>query len=211
MVKIILVRHGETDWNREQVFRGRIDVPLNQTGVSQARAVRESLRDRKIDEVYASPLGRALETARMLARGSGSEVKEEEGFIDVDFGSWQGLSRRQVKDEHKDLYETWRARPEAVQFPGGESLEDVRRRSMEALAGIIKNHPGKTLAVVSHRVVNKVLLCTMLGLELSRFWYLRQDTCCINMLEYRDGDYFLSLLNDTCHLRGVQGASAADF
>lgn len=211
MVTVILVRHGETDWNREEVFRGRIDISLNQTGLSQAHALRESLNDRVIDEIYASPLGRALETARILAQGRGREVKVEDGFIDIDFGSWQGLSHRQVRDEHNELYETWSAMPQAVKFPGGESLEDVYRRSMEALAGIIKSNPGKTLAVVSHRVVNKVLLCAILGLERSRFWCLRQDTCAINIFEYREGDYFLSLLNDTCHLRGAMRASAADF
>jgi broad specificity phosphatase PhoE len=76
---------------------------------------------------------------------------------------------------------------------------------------VIKNNPGKTLALVSHRVVLKVLLCTILGLELSRFWYLRQDTCAINRVEYKDGNYFLTLLNDTGHLREVQGASVVDF
>jgi len=211
MTAIILIRHGETDWNREQVFRGRIDVALNEVGVTQARAVQESLKDTEIDGIYSSPLSRAFETATIVGENRNVEVRGEEGLIDIDFGAWQGLSHQKVKEEYKDLYETWLAQPDLVTFPDGESLKEVRIRSMESLEEVIKNNPGKTLALVSHRVVLKVLLCTILGLELSRFWYLRQDTCAINRVEYKDGNYFLTLLNDTGHLREVQGASVVDF
>ena len=211
MTVIILIRHGETDWNREQVFRGRIDVALNEVGVTQARAVQESLKDTEIDGIYSSPLSRAFETATIVDENRNVEVRGEEGLIDIDFGAWQGLSHQKVKEEYKDLYETWLAQPDLVTFPDGESLKEVRIRSMESLEEVIKNNPGKTLALVSHRVVLKVLLCTILGLELSRFWYLRQDTCAINRVEYKDGSYFLTLLNDTGHLREVQGASVVDF
>jgi len=211
MTVIILIRHGETDWNREQVFRGRIDVALNEVGVTQARAVQESLKDTEIDGIYSSPLSRAFETATIVGENRNVAVRGEEGFIDIDFGAWQGLSHQKVKEEYKDLYETWLAQPDLVTFPDGESLKEVRIRSMESLEEVIKNNPEKTLALVSHRVVLKVLLCTILGLELSRFWYLRQDTCAINRVEYKDGSYFLTLLNDTGHLREVQGASVVDF
>ena len=211
MTAIILIRHGETDWNREQVFRGRIDVALNEVGVTQARAVQESLKDTEIDGIYSSPLSRAFETATIVGENRNVEVRGEEGLIDIDFGAWQGLSHQKVKEEYKDLYETWLAQPDLVTFPDGESLKEVRIRSMESLEEVIKNNPGKTLALVSHRVVLKVLLCTILGLKLSRFWYLRQDTCAINRVEYKDGNYFLTLLNDTGHLREVQGASVVDF
>ena len=211
MTVIILIRHGETDWNREQVFRGRIDVALNEVGLTQARAVQESLKDTEIDGIYSSPLSRAFETATIVGENRNVTVRGEEGLIDIDFGAWQGLSHQKVKEEYKDLYETWLAQPDLVTFPDGESLKEVRIRSMESLEEVIKNNPGKTLALVSHRVVLKVLLCTILGLELSRFWYLRQDTCAINRVEYKDGNYFLTLLNDTGHLREVQGASVVDF
>ena len=211
MTEIILIRHGETDWNREQVFRGRIDVALNEVGLTQARAVQESLKDTEIDGIYSSPLSRAFETARIVGEKRNGEVRVEEGFIDIDFGAWQGLSHQEVKEGYTDLYAAWLTQPQVVTFPDGESLKEVSRRSMEGLEEVIKNNPGKTLALVSHRVVLKVLLCTILGLELSHFWYLRQDTCAINRLEHKDGNFFLTLLNDTCHLREVQGASAVDF
>jgi broad specificity phosphatase PhoE len=211
MVKIILVRHGETDWNREQVFRGRNDVPLNAVGLAQARAVRDSLKHVDISVLYASPLSRALRTASTIGEKRDLSVNVEEGIVDIDFGTWQGLSHQLVKEEFKNLYEIWMNKPHSVRFPEGESLDDVQKRSMQALEKIVKNNPGETVALVSHRVVLKVLLCTILGLELSHFWYIRQDTCAINRCEYKDGNYFLTLLNDTCHLREVQGASPVDF
>ena len=211
MTKLILIRHGETDWNRKQIFRGRIDVALNETGLAQGRAVQESLRDVQIDNIYSSPLKRAFETASVLEENRGLEVEIEEGFIDIDFGKWQGLTHEKVKEEYKNLYETWLAEPQKVVFPDGESLEDVGKRSMKALEKVIENHPEETLAIVSHRVLNKVLLCAILGLDLSHFWYIKQDTCTINKFEYRDGKYYLALLNDTCHLKEVKGASVVDF
>jgi len=211
MTEIIMIRHGETDWNREQVFRGRTDVALNDVGLAQARAVQESLKDSTIDGMYSSPLCRAFETARIVGEKRNVAVKDEEGVIDIDFGTWQGLSHQKVKEEYTDLYETWIAQPQLVTFPEGESLADVQKRSIDALERIVKNNPGKTIALVSHRVVLKVLLCTILGLELSRFWYIRQDTCALNRAECKDGNYFLTLLNDTCHLRAVRGASPVDF
>ena len=177
MVKIILIRHGETDWNKEQIFRGRIDVALNEVGLAQAGAVKESLKDVKIDRIYSSPLSRAFETASVLEENRGLEVEIEKGFIDIDFGKWQGLSHEKVKEEYNNLYEIWLTEPHKVVFPGGESLEDVRKRSMKALEKVIENHPEETLAIVSHRVINKVLLCAILGIELSHFWYIKQELC----------------------------------
>ena len=211
MVNVILIRHGETDWNTEQVFRGRIDVPLNKVGISQAEAVGFSLRDRDIDALYSSPLKRAFETAQMLAKGRNLEMKSEEGFIDINFGLWQGISHQKVKEDFKDLYARWMNEPHKVTFPEGESLGEVKIRSQKALDTIVKNNPGRTVAIVSHRVVNKVLLCTVLGLDLSHFWNIRQDTCAVNSFEYKEDSYYLTLLNDTCHLKGVKGASLLDF
>lgn len=211
MVKVILVRHGETDWNKQQIFRGRMDVALNKVGFAQARAVQEALKDVQIDGLYSSPLSRAFETAKILGERRICEVEIEEGFIDINFGRWQGLSHQKVKEEYKDLYEMWLNKPQMVTFPEGESLEEVSRRSGDALEKVIKKYPGGTLAIVSHRVLNKVLLCTILGLELSHFWYIKQDTCAINRFEYKDQKWYLTILNDTCHLKRVEGASPVDF
>lgn len=211
MVKIILIRHGETDWNKEQVFRGKIDVPLNTRGSAQAHAVGAALQEVVIDALYASPLVRAYETARVLAEGRNVEIGAEEGLSDIDFGLWQGVPKEKVRETYPDLYATWMTDPHRVTLPQGETLRTVQNRSMAVLERIIGNNPGKTIAVVSHRVVNKVILCGILGIDLSRFWYVKQDTCAINRFEYDAGCFYLTLLNDTCHLKGIADESAADF
>ncbi|MGQ9632156.1 MAG: histidine phosphatase family protein [bacterium] len=213
MTKVFLVRHGETDWNREEVFRGRIDVPLNERGLAQARALGEALRSQKIEAIYSSPLSRALKTAEIVAEFQGDvEVRAERGFIDIDYGEWQGLPHEDVKGKYPELYEAWQDAPQTVRFPGGESLDAVQDRALAALGGVIRTNEGRTVAVVAHRVVNKVLLCAILGLDSSHFWLIRQDTCAINCFESSERGYIVRLLNDTCHLRKVQGDfEAPDF
>jgi broad specificity phosphatase PhoE len=130
---------------------------------------------------------------------------------DIDFGLWQGVSKENVKKDYPDLYNTWLTDPQLVTFPRGENLLMLQKRAMAALERSVDSNPGKTIALVSHRVVNKVMLCGVLGLDLSRFWRVKQDTCALNRFEYDNGYYRLTLLNDTCHMKGLAGASATDF
>ncbi len=212
MVTVILVRHGETAWNRREVFRGRADVELNERGRTQARAVAASLKERSVAAVYSSPLRRAVETAKAIAQPHNATVQIEEGFIDFDYGRWQGLQHDEVLRRYPRLYRDWIERPHTVRMQGGESLKMVRRRAMNALMKVTERHPDQTVVVVSHRVVNKVLLCTALGLGNSHFWRIRQDTCALNVLERSHDQWAVWLLNDTCHLKHVPGKRlAADF
>jgi probable phosphoglycerate mutase len=212
MVKVMLVRHGETDWNREQVFRGRIDVELNHNGREQARALAEATRIFQIDAVYSSPLSRSLETASIAADAHDLDVRIAQGFVDFHYGDWQGLKHQEVKEKFPDLYLRWHESPHLVQIPGGESLEDVRRRSLRELEKIVARHEGQTVMIVSHRVVNKVLLCAIMGLDNSYFWRIRQDNCCLNIFECSKDEYTIHLLNDICHLRQTTGGILkADF
>lgn len=201
MVKIMLVRHGETDWNRKEVFRGRIDVDLNGNGREQARALAEATRIFRIDAIYSSPLSRSLETGQIIAEAHGLDVQVANGFVDLHYGQWQGLEHQLVMEQFPDLYRMWHRSPHLVHFQGGESLNDVGQRALGQLEKIVLEHENQTVAVVSHRVVNKVLLCAVMGLENSNFWKFRQDNCCLNIFESSGNKYTISLLNDTCHLR----------
>ncbi len=212
MTKVMLVRHGETDWNRKEVFRGRIDVELNQNGREQARALAEATRIFQIHAVYSSPLSRSLETARMVADVHDLEVEVAHGFIDLHYGKWQGLEHRKVKEEYPDLYLRWQESPHLVRFPRGESLEDVRERALKELRTIVTEHESQTVMIVSHRVVSKVMLCSIIGLDNSHFWRIRQDNCCLNIFECSEDAYIIHLLNDICHLRQTTGSTLkADF
>jgi len=127
-----------------------------------------------------------------------------EGLLDVDFGQWQGLSPEEVSQRYPDLYRAWVEAPHTVHFPGGESLDDVRTRIMAGLNEVVGRHPGQAVALVSHTVANRVLLCAILGLGNDHFWRLGQDTCAVNVFDVEeDGTFTLLLLNDTCHLQGL--------
>ncbi len=204
MITIYLVRHGQTAWNKEEVFRGRADISLNEVGRKEALLTGECLETVKVDSIYSSPLSRALETAEAIARFHGKEVLVSEGLIDIDFGQWQGLSRETVRERYGELYQRWQDNPHLVKFPDGESLEEVRIRALRVIDVILQDHVDATLVMVSHRVVNKTVLCGLLGLDNSHFWEIGQDMACINALEFGEG-FVLRRLNDTCHLTDIEG------
>jgi broad specificity phosphatase PhoE len=203
MARIFLIRHGTTEWNREEIFRGRADCALNDTGRAEARAVADYLQGVEIEKIYSSPLSRADETAKAIAAKRGLQVIPDPAFIDLDFGEWQGLPLKEVREKYRDLYRAWRERPQDVTFPGGENLTQVRARAWEGLLRVVEQNPEKTALIVSHRVITKVLICAALGLDNSRFWQIKQDTTAINCLEYARGQFVASLINDTCHLKSI--------
>jgi len=205
MTTIYLIRHGQTAWNKEEIFRGRTDISLNEVGIREAELVGESLKGMDIHVIYSSPLSRARETARRIAQFFNLKVQPLEGIIDMSFGKWEGRPLREVQIHDRELYRQWREQPHLVKLPGGESLDEVRVRAMAALEEVVQYHHGKNLVLVSHRVVNKVILCGILGVDNSHFWQISQDAAAINRIQYQEGRYVLSLLNETCHLKSLKG------
>jgi len=203
MTRVYLVRHGTTDWNKEEIFRGRLDCKLNETGQAEARALAEYFTDIPLQAIYSSPLSRAMETAQAVAEAKALQVVPHPEFIDIDFGEWQGLPLKEVREKYSELYRLWRERPEAIHFPGGENLARVRARAWEGLQKVVRENPDKTALILSHRVVTKVLICTVLGLDDSHFWNIQQDTTAVNCIEYNRGFFVTSLINDTCHLKSI--------
>jgi len=210
MTKIILARHGETEWNVKEVFRGRIDLELNETGIKQTKLLAEHLGDAKIDAIYSSPLKRALKTAGMIASYHKLDVEITPGLIDFNYGKWQGLSHQEVKDKYKELYLEWVKNPHQVRIPTGERLNDVRKRASGVVDSAIAKYKG-TVVLVSHRVVNKVLICALLGLDNSHFWNIKQDTAGITTFTYENGQFILTKHNDTSYLSPIQEAPLSDF
>ena len=210
MTEIILARHGETEWNVAEVFRGQIDIDLNETGVKQAELLSGYLSTSAIAAVYSSPLKRALKTAEIIAQPHKLKVNVDPDLIDFNFGKWQGLSHQEVKEKYRDLYATWITHPEQVRMPDGEALEDVSKRVIRIRNKVMENHRG-TVVIVGHRVVNKVMICTLLGLNNSHFWKIRQDTCGISIFSYLNEQFILTKHNDTSFLRPVAGTPLSDF
>jgi broad specificity phosphatase PhoE len=210
MTVIILARHGETGWNVEEIFRGRIDVELNETGLKQAELLAEYLSNIKISAIYSSPLKRALKTAESIASHHKLDVEIAPDLIDFNYGEWQGLPHQEVKDRYNELYAEWMGNPHLIRMPNGESLNDVRDRAMGVVSDVIASYEG-IVVLISHRVVNKVLICALLGLGNSNFWNIRQDTCGITTFIYEDGRFILAEHNNTSYLKPLYKAPLSDF
>ena len=204
MTEIYLVRHGQTAWNKEEIFRGRTDIPLDETGLREAQLAAGYFRGKEIHAIYSSPLLRAFQTAQEIAKVCGLGVTPLQGIIDMNFGGWEGRSLQEVREKDQERYRQWREEPHRVKIPGGETLDEVRVRSMATLEKMVESHSGRTLVFVSHRVINKVILCGIVGLDNSHFWQIGQDTTAINLIEHKNGIYILSLLNETCHLKSLE-------
>ena len=131
------------------------------------------------------------------------EVKPLPGLIDIDFGNWQGLSPEEVASRYSLTYAQWLESPHLVRFPEGESLEQVRERVATALSDLLSQHREGTIVLVSHKVVCKVLVISLLGLDNSHFWQVEQDVCAINLFKIGERVPITLLLNDTCHLKGL--------
>ncbi len=210
MTEIIMARHGQTEWNVGEVFRGRIDIELDEVGVKQAELLAEHLSDRKIDAVYSSPLKRAVKTAEAIARYHNLEVEISPSLMDFNFGEWQGLSHQEVKDKYPELYAKWTEDPEQVITPGGESLDDVRERATGVVNEVTARYQD-TEVMVAHRVVNKVLICALLGLDNDHFWDIKQDTCGTTTFAYENGRFILTEHNNTSYLKPMQKTKLSDF
>ena len=201
-MRILLARHGETPWNAEGRYQGQIDIPLSPVGEAQATALGERLREVPITRAVASPLSRARRTAE-LALG-----QERAGLLQIDAdvqeladGEWEGLVASEIHEKDPARLRAWREEPDTVLMPGGESLRQVLDRSWRGLVRATEGlGPDDTLLLVAHDAVNRVLLCKILGLPISKLWTFRQAPTTLNLLE---GDSLDSLevvrLNDCSH------------
>ncbi|MCL5951239.1 MAG: histidine phosphatase family protein [Chloroflexi bacterium] len=197
----ILVRHGQTEWNKNERFRGRADIPLNETGVAQAQQVATRLIGEKIDAIYSSPLRRALRTAQPIAENHRLAVQPLDGLNDVDEGALEGLTIEEARQDFPKVVDDWLNAPGHVKFPKGESLKTVRIRVEKTLTDLAALHPDQTLVLVSHRVTSGVILCHVIGLDLDSYWNIELDNASMSRFETRRGGYVVTLINDTNHLR----------
>lgn len=210
MAELILARHGETVWNVGKIYRGRADVNLDEVGIKQAKLLGKYLSNWELEAIYSSPLRRALDTANIIARYQEIDVHIAEGLIDFDYGKWQSLPEQEVKRLYPALHNEWHNNPHKVKMPGGESLEDVRKRAIKVVNDVISKCQG-SVVLVSHRVVNKVLICSLLGLDNSHFWNIKQDVGGITIFNYVGGRFVLTRHNDTSHLKKLQKSVLDDF
>ena len=211
MSRVYLVRHGQTAWNVGEIFRGRADIPLDETGKHEAHLAGETLKDETLQAVYSSPLSRSMETADNIAKFHDISVTPLDAIVDISYGEWEGLGNQEVQQKYPELHALWLSEPHKVIFPGGESLDEVRSRTMAALENLLVKHQDENFVLVAHRVPNKVICCAVLGLDNSHFWRIQQDTASTNLFVYRNGQWIISYLNDTSYLKSLGKETLADF
>ena len=202
VVRLILIRHGETLWNEHHRFQGISDIELSPKGMSQAKKLAESLKEEAIVKIYTSPLIRARQTAEQIARYHDCQVIVVQDLKEINQGRLEGLTAEDLRKDYPDFLRNWIQNPESAQLPDGESLGEVQRRAWAAILRIREENSKETVAAVAHSFVNLTILCQILEIPLQQFRKLRQEAGAKNLIEFTEKGAILRGLNDTCHLSG---------
>jgi probable phosphoglycerate mutase len=199
--RIFLVRHGATVLTAEDRFAGATDVPLSDDGREQARRLAMRLRCQTISAAYASPLGRTLETARILAAPHRIDVQARDGLREISHGRWEQMTRREVEIQFPDEAASWDKDPYTFAPAGGESGLAVTARALPVLIEIVRTHPGANVLVVSHKATIRLLLSSLLGFDPRRYRdNLDQEPAALNIVDFKEpARARLTLFNDTSH------------
>jgi broad specificity phosphatase PhoE len=201
-MRIYLVRHGETEWNRTRRFQGRSNLPLNQEGKKQVRALALALKNEPLTAIYTSPLIRAFETARLIkVFHPSTPIIEEKGLIEMNLGEFDGMKVQDWAEQYPDIRKSWNKNPASVKMPGGESLKEVQARAKETLERITRIYStDTTILISSHNFVNLTILCDLLKIPLNRFRELRQENAAFNVICKKGNRFYVELVNEGSHL-----------
>ena len=213
--RLLLVRHGETEWNRQKRFQGQIDVPLNNNGHAQARRASEFLATIKIDKAFSSPMLRPKDTAlEILSKHPNINLELFDELKEISHGRWEGKFEHEIEAEFAGQLALWQAQPETVQMPEGENLQQVWDRVAVVWQKIVQSVPaGETALVVAHDAVNKAILSLLFGFTPEQFWVFKQGNGGVSVIDYPQGVQdkpVLQSCNITTHLsEGVLDRTAA--
>jgi alpha-ribazole phosphatase len=199
-LRLLLLRHGETAWNRERRYQGWRDTPLSAAGLQQAEAVARELKEHPFAAVYSSPLQRARETAAPIASAHGLEVLTDPAFKELAFGEWEGLTLDEARTRDAKLYEGWAKTPHLVSPPGAETLAQARERVLAGLDRLRAGHRDEVVCLVAHGIPVRILILEALGLGLDRIWTLHSAPTGISELEFRDDWTAVHRMNTLVHL-----------
>src|ERR1041384_4394089 len=199
--RLLLIRHGATVLSAEDRFAGSTDVDLSDEGREQTRRLAERLNREKIAAIYASPLGRTVETARILAGPHKLEVQIRDELREISHGRWEQMTRREVEQKFPEEAAEWEKDPYTFAPVGGESGLAVTARALPALIDLVRKHPGEAIIVVSHKATIRLLLSSLLGFDPRRYRdNLDQKPAALNIVDFRDPTRArLTLFNDTSH------------
>jgi probable phosphoglycerate mutase len=201
--RFVFIRHGETDWNRQQRFQGQIDVPLNDIGLEQARRLGERLAAEPADVLVCSDLTRTQQTAQPLAAAWGLPPQLAPGVREQNFGVLEGLDVPTIQRQHADLWADWLQHRADFALPGGESLRQFHARVMATVRDLAAQHAGRSVAVVTHGGVLDMLWRTAHQQPLDGLRRCDIPNTGINQLRWRDGVLFIDRWADAAHLAGL--------
>ena len=213
--RLLLVRHGETEWNRQKRFQGQIDVPLNNNGHAQARRASEFLATVKIDKAFSSPMLRPKDTAlEILSKHPSIKLELFDELKEISHGLWEGKFEHEIEAEFAGQLDIWQSQPETVQMPEGENLQQVWDRIAIIWQKIVESVPaGETALVVAHDAVNKAILCLLFDFTPEQFWVFKQGNGGVSIIDYpqcANGRPILQSCNITTHLsEGILDRTAA--
>lgn len=202
MTHLLLIRHGETDWNRENRFQGQNDIPLNAAGIEQGRALQRLLHDSPLDVVYTSDLSRARQTAETIlgSRTRTLPILSERRLRERNYGRWEGLTREEVMERFPDSWNRWRTEFACHRPEGGETLTEVRQRVSDFLDEILRTCEGQKVMVVGHGGSVKTLVVAALGASVEALRSFQIDNASLTELQFHNGKCQVTVMNDTCHL-----------
>lgn len=197
-MQLILIRHGETLWNKEGRIQGTSDIELSDAGVEQARRLALSLKDTDIGAIHASPLKRAYRTAEIINGFHGKVIDVHAGLMEMDQGDFEGMSFKELMACEKEFLKRWVADPASVKMPHGESLVELQKRAWPPLEKIIT--AGQNALVVAHNFTIAAILCRVRNISLSEFRSTCVDTASKTVIRFQDGQARIETINDRSHL-----------
>jgi probable phosphoglycerate mutase len=203
---LLLVRHGQTEWNRERRIQGNGDSPLTELGYAQAKAAAVAVKQYGIDALYASDAGRALQTSEPIVLASESNLSMDPRLRERHYGLFEGKTQPEIRQEFPELYEAYRLRRPGFVAPGGESSAALQARAMEACGEIVSRHSGQTVAVVSHGGTIQAIARYVLDVPLSVQWRVRLENGGLTIIRYNDDfpdPWWMITLNEVGHLRNL--------
>ncbi len=212
--RIFLIRHGETNWNKEGRFQGQIDIPLNENGKDQARKTFEYLRNISFNKAFSSSMHRPYETAQIILQNNKDlKIEKIDSLVEISHGLWEGKLEAEIREEWPALLKNWHDKPEEVIMPEGECIKDVSERSVEAFDKIcLSQKDNDQTLIVAHDAVNKTLICNILGINYSNIWMIKQGNGGITIIDlFNDPNKppVISALNITTHLGGILDSTAS--
>jgi probable phosphoglycerate mutase len=200
-MRMIIVRHGESEWNRIHRYQGQLDAPLSELGLRQAEALAQRLKNESIDYIYSSTLQRAANTARAIAAHHSSVPFEyAEELLEINHGEWQGKYADEIMAQYSEGLREWREHPTRSQMPGGESFSNILKRTMEFQERAYAKHKDQTILVSTHDVIVKILVADSLGMDMDRINRIWVTNASISVIEYGDELPYLVSLSEACHL-----------